>query len=84
MGIGWVSDVPRFGKVNVGAALNQEVNEAPPSEWATYTYDWGRPAYLRADDPVEVAPAGPGHHHLRGDRRGGSRVRRTQQAKQTK
>jgi peptide/nickel transport system substrate-binding protein len=42
IGIGPVSNVPGLGKVNVGAALNQEVNEAPKSEWAKYTYDWAR------------------------------------------
>jgi peptide/nickel transport system substrate-binding protein len=42
MGIGPASNVPGLGNVLVGATLNQEVNEAPPSEWAKYTYDWAR------------------------------------------
>jgi peptide/nickel transport system substrate-binding protein len=42
IGIGPVSDVPGLGKVNIGAELNREVNEAPPSQWAAYTYDWAR------------------------------------------
>ena len=47
MGIGPVCDVPGLGKVNAGTALNQEINEDPPSLWATYTYDWACLAYLR-------------------------------------
>ena len=42
IGIGPISKVPGLGTVNVGAELNRELNEAPPSEWAKYTYDWAR------------------------------------------
>lgn len=42
IGIGPIADVPGLGKVNIGAALNKEVNTAPPSTWAKYTWDWAR------------------------------------------
>lgn len=42
IGIGPVSNVPGLGRVNVGATLNRQANEAPPSKWAEYTYDWAR------------------------------------------
>jgi peptide/nickel transport system substrate-binding protein len=42
IGIGPLSDVPGLGKVLVAATLNRELNTAPPSQWAGYTYDWAR------------------------------------------
>lgn len=42
IGIGPISDVPGLGKVNIAAALQSEVNTAPPSSWAKYTWDWAR------------------------------------------
>lgn len=34
--------MPGLGKVNVAAALDKEVNTAPQSQWAKYTWDWVR------------------------------------------
>lgn len=42
IGIGPISDVPGLGTVNIAAALDEELNTAPPSEWAKYTWDWAR------------------------------------------
>lgn len=42
IGFGPVSKVPGLGTVNVAQALNAQINEAPPSTWARYTYDWAR------------------------------------------
>lgn len=42
IGYGPVSNVPGLGTVNVSHALNAEINEAPPSTWGKYTYDWAR------------------------------------------
>lgn len=42
IGIGPEANVPGLGKVVVGATLNRQVNEAPKSKWAEYTYDWAR------------------------------------------
>jgi len=50
IGIGPISKVPGLGTVNVGAELNRELNEAPPSEWAKYTYDWAR--WVDEDLPI--------------------------------
>lgn len=42
IGIGPEADVPGLGRVNVAAALQEEVNSAPPSTWPKYTWDWAR------------------------------------------
>lgn len=42
IGIGPIQNVPGLGKVNIGAALNSEVNTAPKRTWAKYTWDWAR------------------------------------------
>lgn len=42
IGIGPIAQVPGLGRVNIGAALNEEVNSAPPNTWPRYAFDWVR------------------------------------------
>ena len=42
IGFNPISYVPGLGTVNISQALNAEINKAPPSTWAQYTWDWAR------------------------------------------
>lgn len=42
IGIGPEADVPGLGHVTIAAALNHEVQEAPPETWAKYTWAWAQ------------------------------------------
>lgn len=42
IGMPQIENVPGLGRVNIAQALNDEINSAPPSQWAKYTYDWAR------------------------------------------
>jgi peptide/nickel transport system substrate-binding protein len=42
IGFNPISNVPGLGTVNISQALNAEINKAPPSTWAQYTWDWAR------------------------------------------
>jgi peptide/nickel transport system substrate-binding protein len=42
IGFNPVSNVPGLGTVNISQVLNAEINEAPPSTWSKYTWDWAR------------------------------------------
>lgn len=50
IGIGPIAKVPGLGRVNIGATLNAEVNTAPPSTWAKYTWDWAR--FINEELPI--------------------------------
>ncbi len=42
IGFNPISNVPGLGTVNISQTLNAEINEAQPSTWAQYTWDWAR------------------------------------------
>lgn len=42
IGIGPEADVPGLGHVNIASELNREANEADPSTWSKYTWDWAQ------------------------------------------
>ncbi|MFD2082736.1 ABC-type transport system, substrate-binding protein [Actinopolymorpha cephalotaxi] len=50
IGVGPYADVPGLGKVHIAATLNRQVNQAPKSKWAEYTYDWAR--WINRDLPI--------------------------------
>lgn len=50
IGIGPVANVPGLGRVNIAATLNTELQTAPPSDWAKYTWDWAR--WINGELPI--------------------------------
>jgi len=42
IGIGPRANVPGLGNVNIAAELNREANQADPSTWSKYTWDWAQ------------------------------------------
>jgi peptide/nickel transport system substrate-binding protein len=42
IGFNPISNVPGLGTVNISQTLNAEINEAQPSTWSQYTWDWAR------------------------------------------
>jgi peptide/nickel transport system substrate-binding protein len=42
IGLNPIQNVPGLGTVNIAQTLNDEINTAPPSQWAGLTWDWIR------------------------------------------